>query len=79
MTTLDDVLVRFAGETTLTAADLEGLSTLAPADVALLMRTYEDCGKVHTRSFWERLAAELKTLEEYAPLASLLIAAIPLL
>ena len=77
--TLDDVLVRFSAETTLTADDCVGLGRLSPADLAFAMRSYEDDGKVRTRGFWERFAAELLVIEQYAPLGGLLISAIPLL
>lgn len=77
---VDDMLVSLAGKTSLTPADIEGLKACDNAsDLALLMRAYDDAGKVADRGVWSEIGAALLSAEQYAPLATLILAAIPLL
>lgn len=77
--TLAGIVARYAQLTTLTEADMEAIGKLSPQDAALLMRSYEDDGKVSDRGFWGNVANDLIQAGQYTWIATVLFAAIPLL
>jgi len=67
----DDVLSQIAAiAPNLTAQDVEDLRACDPVQIAMLMKTYEDMGKVEDRGVWVKIAAVLEPLAAYAPLAA---------
>ena len=77
--TTDVMIEQLAGLTTLTKQDVDDLKSLSPQDAALVMRTYEDMGKVADRGLWVKIGNALKEVGEYAGVAGIIFAAIPLL
>lgn len=75
----DDLLTQIAAITTLTSQDIEDLRACDPNQVATLIRTYVDMGKVADRGVWVQVANILKEAGEYAPLASMIIGIIGVL
>jgi len=70
----DDVLSQIAAiAPNLTAQDIEDLRACDPTQVAMLMQTYQDMGKVADRGVWLKIAAVLEQVIMYAPLASTII------
>jgi hypothetical protein len=65
--------------TKMTLKELQDFEDCTPDEAAALMKGYEDQGMVPNRGFWVKLANGLQALEAYAPIAGLLISAIPLL
>lgn len=67
----DDVLSQIAAiAPNLTAQDIEDLRACDPMQIAMLMKTYEDMGKVADRGVWVRIATALEPLAAYAPLVA---------
>jgi hypothetical protein len=67
----DDVLSQIAAlAPNLTAQDIEDLRACDPGQIAMLMKTYEDMGKIPDRGVWVKIAAALEPLLAYAPLAA---------
>jgi hypothetical protein len=81
MLTVDPRIVALCAETSLTEPDIADLMAITdPRDMAAIMKAYADMGKVPAGGgFWQSLADGIKTLNEYAPLLAVLVAAIPLL
>ena len=79
MKTPDEVIFAIARFTTLTKDDVEGLGKLDPNQAALVMKTYEDAGKVSDRGLWVKIGELLKQAGEYASIAGIIFSAIPLL
>lgn len=69
----DDLLAQIAALTSLTAQDIEDLRACDPNQIATLMRTYENAGKVSSRGLWVQIANILKQAGDYAPLGSLIV------
>ncbi len=72
----DDVLAQIAALTNLTAEDIEDLRACDPNQLATLMRTYQDDGKVSDRGLWVQIGNILKEAEGYVPLGGLIISII---
>lgn len=72
----DDVLAQIAALTNLTAQDIEDLRACDPNQLATLMRTYQDDGKVSDRGLWVQIGSILKQTVDYAPLGSLIVSII---
>lgn len=73
MTTSQDVLVRIASITTLTAQDLDDMQACNAVQLDALMRGYENDGKVGDRAIWREVATILAEVAEYAPLAGSIV------
>jgi hypothetical protein len=62
----DDTLVALCTRTGLTTDDLEGLRACNPAQIAVLMKVYEDAGKVRSTSTWEDVGSTFLQIGAYA-------------
>jgi hypothetical protein len=70
----DDVLSQIvAVAPNLSAQDIEDLRTCDPTQIARLMRTYQNAGKIADRGIWVKLATILQQVAAYAPLASTIL------
>lgn len=75
----DDTIAHIASLTLLTEADIEGLRNCTPAEVAVILRSYINDGKIADRGLLVTIGNALKQAGEYAPIGGLILSAIPLL
>jgi hypothetical protein len=77
---VDPRIVAICAETSLSEQDIADILACDSApDLALLLKLYVDIGKVPSKSFWQGFADGLAALNAYAPILSVLLAAIPLM
>jgi hypothetical protein len=75
----DEQALALLKHTKMTLQDLKDFEECSPDEAAVLMQGYEDDGKIPDKTFWQKFGEDLQAIQVYAPIAAVILAAIPLL